>query len=102
MEGEPGLCRYRDALGRPGEGPHAPRLFGLAAADLLLTGAAAALIVAAGRRREKSTLALLVAFFVAFLALVLLGVGAHALFCVDTALNRRLGIAGSGPEKDQA
>lgn len=75
-----GLCKYSNALGTPGQGVHAPRMFGLAAVDLLLT-AILAIAIAASLRGS------FVAFLSVFVLLLTLAVGVHELFCVDTRLN---------------
>ena len=80
------LCRYRDALGRPGEGFHSARLGGFAAFDVLGTiglGAAGAALWSGGR---PAPAVLLFAIVLAFLV----GIAAHWAFCVDTTLNLRL------------
>lgn len=79
-----GLCRHKHVFGRPGAGAHAVRIAGLAFVDLALTLLAALAISWHWR----------IAFWKTALALILLGVGVHWLFCVDTALNRRLGLGG--------
>lgn len=91
------LCRFRHALGRPGEGAHAPRVpltgavvpGGLALVDVLLTVAAAY-----GASRAAG-----VPFVTALLVLVVVAVVAHAAFCVPTALNVALGIATNRDEE---
>ena len=75
-----GLCRYRDALGKPGEGIHRWRIGGLALVDTLLTLALAGGIA---QILKKNFWAVLVILLVAAVAM-------HALFCVPTALNRAL------------
>ncbi len=77
-----GLCGCRDALGRPAQGVHAPRLFGLAAFDLLATAALAWLLA----RRSGSMFAV----SLVFVLLIILAVAAHELFCVQTRLNAAL------------
>lgn len=72
-----GLCRYRNALGEPGKGIHAPRLGGLAVADILLTTGLALL----------ASKALHMSFIVVFLILVIVAIGLHEAFCVNTRLN---------------
>jgi len=74
------LCEYRDVFGRPGEGVHATRFLGLAAFDLVATVAGAAI------------LALLtdVPFPIVLAVLLVVGIIAHRVFCVDTALNTML------------
>lgn len=74
------LCEYRDAAGRPGEGVHRFRIGGVAAVDLGLTLLAAWVVSRVFR----------VALWKAVLGLLLLGVVVHRVFCVNTALNRKL------------
>lgn len=75
------LCQYRDMFGRPGEGVHSVRIFGLAAVDVALT-----LVAAYGLSRLLNA-----SLWKVVVALFVLGIVAHAVFCVDTALNRALG-----------
>jgi len=91
-----GLCKYKDSLGKPGEGPHAWRIGGergtrdgVAGTDLLLTIGAAAII---SRMTFKSSPPL-EGFFIVFIILMIITVAVHRLFCVNTALNRKLGLA---------
>lgn len=81
----PLFCAYRDALGRPGQGVHAPRLGPYAAVDLGLTAAAAYAL--AGPEPTVGR------FAAAAAALLVLAVVFHWAFCVDTALARQLGLA---------
>lgn len=74
------LCKYSGALGKPGEGVHSARLFGLAIFDVLLTAGAAWLVAA---RADVS-------FLVVFFILLLIGILLHEAFCVRTALNTAL------------
>lgn len=85
------LARFANVFGRPGEGVHAPRLFGVAAVDLLLTLLTALMLPVLLLPPAQRTLA---AFAASFAALMLLAVGTHWLFGVRTALNRALGLAG--------
>lgn len=80
------LCRYRHALGRPGEGVHSYRLFGVAVVDVALTILAAALFArfALGwALLSWRTAALTSTLFIS-------GVAAHRLFCVRTRVDRLL------------
>lgn len=77
------LTRYRNIFGEPDKGVHSYRIFGLAAVDLGLTILAAYL---ASRAWDWN-------FLMTFLGLVLIGIGIHGLFGVDTALNKWLGVA---------
>jgi len=75
------LCQYKNYFGAPNTGLHQHRILGFAAVDLGLT--------------------LLVALFVSYsleinpimsiFGFMVLGIIAHKLFCVDTALNTALG-----------
>lgn len=85
------LCKYKDALGKPGQGAHSWRLGGLAGVDLLLTAGAALLISQAASGGCGS----LAGFLVVFIILMIIAVVVHRAFCVDTALNRKLGISGN-------
>jgi phosphoglycerol transferase MdoB-like AlkP superfamily enzyme len=85
----PLLCAYRDILGKPGQGFHRARLFGLARNDLLGTLAiavAVALLLAYSRSYDWQTT--VKAGCVLFFALALLGFVLHLLFCVKTPLTR--------------
>ena len=88
-----GLCKYKDVFGKPGEGSHAWRLGGLAGADLLLTAGAALLLSRTAFRSSP----MWASFLIVFIILILLAVGVHRLFCVDTALNRMLGLSPPQP-----
>lgn len=90
-----GLCKYKDALGKPGEGAHAWRIplgfgppKGVAGTDLIMTGAAALLL----SQFAFKTLNPLVSFIIVFIILIVVGIAAHRAFCVDTALNQWLGV----------
>lgn len=76
------LCRFQHSLGRPGEGVHALRLGPVALVDVLFTLLAAWLL---HRWVWPRT-----AFWIVALLLWLLGVLAHRLFCVRTAVDRWL------------
>lgn len=77
------LCKYKYALGVPGEGAHSVRFAGLAAVDLFGTLLIAALIAwKTGHRFGDVTV-----------AMTLLVVFIHFLFCVPTALNVAMGLA---------
>lgn len=77
-------CRYASMFGEPGEGAHAYRVGGLAAVDVVATGLAAALLAWVGPGLGLG------AWLLLFALLVVLGIAAHELACVDTALNRWL------------
>ena len=73
-------CPYRNVFGREGEGIHSFRIFGLAVVDLLATLAAALLLSYLSK----------VSVFIMFPALIILAVGVHRVFCVNTALNVKI------------
>ena len=74
------LCRFRDALGRPREGFHAPRLCGVALLDVLGTIFLAYILHRLSRWPWAASL----------LAMFALGVLCHRLFCVSTTLDKIL------------
>lgn len=76
------LCRHKDVFGKPNEGVHSLRIFGVAAVDLVATILAAAAISYLTKRN----------FFLVFLLLMLAAIAAHRAFCVNTALNVALGL----------
>ena len=71
------LCQYKDALGKPGEGVHAPRIFGLAAFDVIAT-LLAALAIACYFKQP---------FWKPAVCLFWAGVLLHRLFCVRTTVD---------------
>lgn len=84
------LCKYRDALGRPDEGIHAPRIFGLALFDVAGTAMAS---VAIASYFEMS-------FAIVLFIMVLASMVAHRMFCVRTSVDRILfPTLSSSPEK---
>jgi hypothetical protein len=92
-----GLCKYKNAFGKPGEGAHAWRIGGergtrdgVAGSDLLLTAGAAFLISRFPFKQHPP----LASFFIVFVILMVVAVAVHRAFCVDTALNRKLGLGG--------
>lgn len=72
-----GLCKYKNALGKPDEGLHRYRIGGFALVDILLT---AGLALIASRAFHSS-------FVVVFLILLIIAIGVHEAFCVNTRLN---------------
>jgi hypothetical protein len=79
-----GLCRFSGALGEPGKGVHSVRVAGFAAVDVLATALLAFFLA---RKKGRKGLSLLGIFVLYFLLLVLLAIGVHKLFCVNTRLN---------------
>lgn len=76
------FCAYKDILGVPRTGLHSYRLFDIAVVDVLLTFLGAWLI---SRITGMGYLRTLIAVF-------LLGIFLHWLFCVDTTVGRFLGL----------
>ena len=76
------LCKYKNILGVPGKGIHSIRLFGMALGDWLLTVLLALVIYCATGWNLTWV----------FLGLMVLGIFMHWLFCVDTQLNKWLGL----------
>lgn len=80
-------CPWKYALGKPGQGFHAPRMFGLAAYDVYGTILIGVVLAFVFDRPRRSFLWVLGAFVT--------GIIVHWWFCVPTALNVRLGLAAS-------
>lgn len=76
-------CPFRDLFGKPGEGAHRTRIFGLALVDLLATVGLSALICRVLKVNFLSQEGLLV-----FMILMLLSLLLHKLFCVETTLTK--------------
>jgi hypothetical protein len=74
------LCKYKDALGKPGKGVHSYRFMGLAIADVIMTVIGALLI---SILIKKSFLLVLIILFI-------LGIILHRLFCVRTTIDKLL------------
>lgn len=73
------FCQYRNALGKPNQGVHSVRVFGIALFDTALAVFAAWLLY-----RFSKQFTFIQSLFLVFV----LGVIAHSLFCVDTTINR--------------
>ncbi len=74
------LCRYKDIFGKPGEGFHKDRIFGLALWDLLGT-----LIIIIFISQYFDINIILTTATVSIITILI-----HKLFCVDTALNKKI------------
>ncbi len=80
-----GLCKYKDALGVPGKGFHAKRVMGFAANDVYGTIGIAVVITLILWLVYKKPL--LKTFVISLIAVFVLGILLHRLFCVNTTLN---------------
>ena len=76
------MSSLKDALGKPGEGVHAPRLGPYAAVDLLATLVFAEVV----RRKWHPTQS----YWAVAGGMITIGVVVHAFFGVQTALNKQL------------
>lgn len=74
------LCKYKDILGKPGEGVHSFRIFNIAIVDVILTIIAAYII----------TYITKVNFLNSLLGMFMLGIISHRLFCVRTTIDKVL------------
>ena len=75
-----GLCKYKDALGKPGKGIHSYRFMGVAIADVIMTLIVAFLF---SYYTGYSFLKVSIIFFI-------LGIIAHRLFCVRSTIDKLL------------
>ena len=72
------LCKYKDALGIPGEGVHSIRVLNIAIVDVFLTILVAFLIWLVLRKN----------FWIILLVFFLLGIILHRIFCVRTTIDK--------------
>ena len=74
------LCQYKNALGVPKEGIHKYRIFGFAAADIVMTIIGAWII----------SLLTKICYWKVLLTLFIAGIILHRIFCVKTTLDKLL------------
>ena len=74
-----GLCKYKNILGKPNEGVHSYRIFGIAIVDTLLTVCIAIIIKLLSPKYN---------FFLILLILFITGIIMHRLFCVETTVGK--------------
>jgi len=74
------LCKYKDILGKPNKGIHSYRLFNIAIVDVVLTIIGAYLI----------SLFISTSFMYTLIALFILGIILHRIFCVRTTIDKLL------------
>ncbi len=71
------LCKYKDVLGKVGQGVHGYRFLGVAIVDVIAT------LVLAGVIAYFARCSVILVFSI----LIVVAIVVHAAFCVDTALN---------------
>ena len=74
------LCKYKDIIGKPGEGAHAYRFLGISIVDVLTVLLAAFLISWIYK----------ISLFYTIIPLFFSGIIVHRMFCVHTAMDRLL------------
>jgi uncharacterized membrane protein len=74
------LCKYKDALGIPGKGIHSYRIFNIAIADVIMTIIGAYIL----------SLIFKTPFAYTLIALFVLGIILHRIFCVRTTIDKFL------------
>ena len=74
------LCKYKNALGIPGQGVHSFRFFNIAIVDVVMTIIAAFIIALLTKQK----------FYITLILLFLLGIFLHRIFCVRTTLDKLL------------
>ena len=72
------FCKYKDYLGKPGEGVHSYRFFDIAIIDVLFTIIGAYII----------SNVINASFINILFILIILGIIAHRIFCVDTTIDK--------------
>lgn len=89
------FCKYKNIFGEPGKGVHKYRLGGIAVVDLGLTILLAVITTLVWWRKynKKAKASKVICYFLlVLLILILIGIFCHWLFCVDTTLNRFIGL----------
>lgn len=88
------LCKYKNLFGEPNKGVHKYRFMGMAVVDWALTILLALIttVIWWYNNKKAGWQKILVYYFLILFVLILLGIILHWLFCVDTALNRYLGL----------
>lgn len=83
------FCKYKDSLGKPGEGVHSLRLpigsKNFALVDIALTIIFIIAVVLVFKMSARGAIAVAVGVFGT-------GILLHKLFCVDTAFNKMIGL----------
>ena len=74
------LCKYKNILGVPGQGPHSYRIFNIAIVDVILTIILAYII----------SYLFKISFVKTSIILFILGILLHRLFCVRTTIDKLL------------
>jgi len=74
------LCKYKDALGIPGKGIHSYRIFNISVADVIMTIIGAYIL----------SLIFKTPFLYTLIALFVLGIILHKIFCVRTTIDKLL------------
>ena len=74
------LCKYKDIFGKPSEGAHQYRLFDFAIVDVIMTIIGALIISKIFK----------IKFYKTLIALFLIGIISHRLFCVRTTVDKLL------------
>lgn len=92
------LCQFSSVLGEPNKGIHSYRIFGLAAVDLGLSLLLASIIAVVSysflsKKYEMKKYNFLVLLLISILIVFISGIKAHQLFCVETKLNKALGVS---------
>ena len=74
------LCKYNTMLGKPNEGMHAHRLFGIAIVDVIMTIVGGCII---SYITKKSPILVIIILFIC-------GIILHRIFCVKTTVDKLL------------
>jgi len=80
------LCKYANILGKPKEGAHRFRFMDIAIVDVLLTFTVAFIIYIIGSKIFNSN----ISYLTYLIALFILGIFLHRLFCVRTTIDKLL------------
>ena len=89
------FCKYKNILGEPGKGVHKYRFMNMAVVDWVLTillAVVTTLIWKHYSKKRHTWQKVLGYFLMVLIILVLLGIFLHWLFCVDTTMNKFIGL----------
>ncbi len=75
------ICKYKDIFGKPNEGVHSVRFFGIAIIDFILT-----LLVGLGIKYIFPDYNIILIYVILFT----FGIIMHRMFCVNTTINKIL------------
>lgn len=90
MNSEMGFCKYKDILGKPNEGVHKYKIFGISIVDTVLTLIVALFIGIIVGILNANYSYIFYYSIISFIILLVLGELLHYLFCVKTTVIKKI------------